>query len=392
MVKRIAIFCDGTWNRHDSAHPTNVVRLAQAVKPSSADGMTQVVLYVMGVGAGRGAGAVARAADRFLGGVLGWGLDANIEEAWRALIFTYEPGDEVFIFGFSRGAYTARSLAGLIRSCGIPPAAHLHLLGQGLARYRQRGRPETRPDSAESFLFRSEFAPFTATSQAEWDWRLLHRPGPCVRLEVAYLGVWDTVGALGVPGWWTAAPLFNAGYQFHDTALSRSVRAARHAVAVDERRRAFEPTLWSNLAALNRQALGLSAAEHLIEVPRNALKYREEWFPGNHGSVGGGGDRTGLSALALGFVAEGAAAEGLELWAPAMAALAAEGDPGAPLLNHSREGWLARWMREHGRDRDGPKMPAEVGGPAVARVRADATYRPPTLARVLPALTRDQAN
>jgi uncharacterized protein (DUF2235 family) len=386
MVKRIAIFCDGTWNRHDSAHPTNVVRLAQAVAPMGDDGLTQVVLYVMGVGTGRGAGAVARATDRFLGGALGWGLLENIEEAYRALIFTYEPGDHLYIFGFSRGAYTARSLAGLIRSCGIPPADHLHLIGQALARYRTRGRPETRPDDLSSFAFRADFAPYTVTSEAEWDWRMTHRPGLCVRLEVDYLGVWDTVGALGIPGTWSVAPILNAGHQFHDTALSRSVRAARHAVAVDERRTPYEPALWSNLDDLNRAALGLAPGHDLITVPRDRLRYREEWFPGNHAALGGSGEVRGLSAITFDWIAQGAMAEGLSLRPEALARARAERDLTAPLDGRRRDGWIDRIMRARGRDRAGPDSPRAVAAATADRVRADPAYRPGALTRVLGAL------
>ena len=173
-MKRIAIFCDGTWNRHDAVYPTNVVRLAQAVKLTAADGIKQQVFYVLGVGAGRGSNRFVRALDRVAGGAMGWGLIENIEDAYRALIFCYEPGDEIHIFGFSRGAYTARSLAGLLRSCGIPPRENVARIGEAVARYRSR-KPDTHPDDPESFLFRSEFAPFTATSDADWQWRLTRK-------------------------------------------------------------------------------------------------------------------------------------------------------------------------------------------------------------------------
>ncbi len=119
-MKRISIFCDGTWNQLSAPNATHVARLARAVRPSATDGRTQLVYYQQGVGTGRGTNAVARKMDKWLGGALGWGLDDNIIEAYRNLIFWYEPGDQIFIFGFSRGAYTARSLAGLIRTAGIP--------------------------------------------------------------------------------------------------------------------------------------------------------------------------------------------------------------------------------------------------------------------------------
>ena len=130
MTKNIAIFCDGTWNKSDAPAPTNVVRLAQAVRNTQPKGQerAQVVIYVEGVGTGRGAGKLAKFMDRNLGGMFGWGLLENIKEAYRAIIFNYEPGDQIFLFGFSRGAYTARSLAGLIRKAGILPRDKVHLI------------------------------------------------------------------------------------------------------------------------------------------------------------------------------------------------------------------------------------------------------------------------
>ncbi|MBL4810789.1 MAG: DUF2235 domain-containing protein [Rhodobacteraceae bacterium] len=384
-MKRIAIFCDGTWNRAEAEHPTNVVRLAQAVRLTAQDGVSQQVFYVMGVGTGRGSSLAARMLDRFTGGALGWGLIENIEDAYRALAFCYEPGDEIYITGFSRGAYTARSLAGLIRSCGIPPRENLARIGEAVARYRSR-QAGTRPYDVESYRFRAEFAPYTVTSPEEWDWRMKHAPGMCVQLKVSYLGVWDTVGALGVPGYWAVAPLFNSGYQFHDAVLSRSVASARHAVAVDERRRTFPPALWANLGKLNRLALGLAPGDPLGGIPREHLPYREEWFAGNHGSVGGGGDLKGLSAYSFAWIAQGAQRAGLDLRPEILAEVAAEEKLSAALNNKSDPGVWARLVALRTQDREGPEAARHVSDAARARVRADKRYRPKTLAKVMAAL------
>lgn len=392
-MKRIAIFCDGTWNRHDAVYPTNVVRLAQAVKLTAADGIKQQGFYVLGVGAGRGSNRFVRALDRVAGGAMGWGLIENIEDAYRALIFCYEPGDEIHIFGFSRGAYTARSLAGLLRSCGIAPRENVARIGEAVARYRSR-KPDTHPDDPESFLFRSEFAPFTATSDADWQWRLKTRPQLCVKLAVSYLGVWDTVGALGVPGYWTAAPLLNKRHQFHDADLSRMVASARHAVAIDERRRTFPPAMWSDkLDAMNRDALGLGADDPLDPAGRDDWPYRQEWFPGDHGSVGGGGDRQGLSAIACAWIAQGAVRAGLDLDARNLDSLRTGENIREALVNQSQMGLLAQLMRKRALDRDGPDRLADLSDAARDRIACDPTYQPPTLRRVLDqaqrAITRD---
>lgn len=120
-MKRIVVLCDGTWNETDDATPTNVVRLAQALAPRNGDGVAQIPVHIDGVGTGEGITWISRFLDKKLGGALGWGLTANVLEAYRNLVFLHEPGDELYVFGFSRGACTARSLAGFLRSTGILP-------------------------------------------------------------------------------------------------------------------------------------------------------------------------------------------------------------------------------------------------------------------------------
>lgn len=382
-MKRIAIFCDGTWNRHDAPHPTNVVRLAQAVKHTADDGRKQEVFYFLGVGTGRGSNAAARALDRWAGGAMGWGLIENIEDAYRSLVFSYEPGDEIYIFGFSRGAYTARSLAGLLRSCGIPPRENVHRIGEAIARYRSR-QVDTKPDDPASFQFRADFAPCTATSEKEWNWRQRSKPGLCVKLEVSYLGVWDTVGALGVPGYWKAAPIFNKSYEFHDADLSRLVKAARHAVATDERRKTFPPAMWSDkLEAMNKTALGLAEDLPLDPESRERWPYRQEWFPGDHGSVGGGGDRAGLSSYTFDWIAEGAQTVGLSMHGDVLDKVRQGQNIRENLRNRENVSVATKLMRLSSTDRDGPRKVAEVSRTALERIACDTQYRPKTLRHVL---------
>ncbi len=373
-MKRIAIFCDGTWNRPDAPYPTNVVRLAQAVRQTAIDGVKQVVVYLPGVGTGRGSNGLARWTDRLLGGALGWGLTDTIVEAYRTLVFAYEPGDQISIFGFSRGAYTARSLAGFIRSCGIAPRAHVARIPEALRRYQKRDGT-THPEDPSSYQFRADFAPSTATSSKELNWRLA-RGDESILLEIAYLGIWDTVGALGVPGHFMVAPLLNRGNQFHDADLSRSVKSARHAVSIDERRRTFAPTLWANLDQLNGAMMG-------------DLPYLQKWFPGDHGSVGGGGDRVGLSSITLEWIAAGAQAAGLDLSWAVLANLAA-GKNHAEALNNKTAppGLIGGLMAQSQRDRTGPIDLGDLSDAAVARWFDDADYRPATLDGVYAALFR----
>lgn len=416
-MKRIAIFCDGTWNRHDAPTPTHVVRLAQALAPEGADGVTQVVHYLPGVGSGEGVTKLSRFLDKFMGGAFGWGLDSRIQEAYRHLVFAYNPGDEIYIFGFSRGAYTARSLAGLIRSAGIPPKDHTERIPEAMDHYRKKAPADTKrvrgpkdkaareaekaaraakaqseadamglpsplkpyphPDSEAEIKFRARLSPGTPTSKLDAAWRARNGMGQQDLLKIKYIGVWDTVGALGLPGVLGAlAKITNRRYAFHDDKLSSSVSAARHAVAIDERRRLYPPTLWDNLARLN-------AGSDPEKPP-----YQQLWFPGNHRIVGGGGTVPELSAFPTAFVLEGAEDAGLAFNPDMRAALldcadAAADDQGArakPAFGNLFGLLLADRTLFQGAEEDAPN-PAQIS--RAARLRAKAgRWRPKTLEAV----------
>jgi uncharacterized protein (DUF2235 family) len=364
-MKRIVIACDGTWNRLDSAHPTNVAKFAQAVLPAGPDGVAQLVCHLDGVGSGRGTGWLAQAADRALGGLFGGGLMATLAEAYRFLVLNYAPGDQIHLVGFSRGAYTARSLAGLIRNCAIPDRAHAAAIPAALALYRARS-PATGPDGAAACWFRALHAAHVTTGPGEAAWRAERALPEGVPLRIAFVGVWDTVGALGLPGRLRLAPLVNRRLAFHDTALSGNVAAARHAVAIDERRRTFPPTLWDNLAALNAGA--------------DPAPYVQRWFPGDHGSVGGGSPVSLLSNDALLWVADGAASAGLALDAETVGDWRRDRDFLGPLT--ARPAGIRALLALDSRERRGPDRAEDVADAAVRRWRSDPGYRPRALRRV----------
>ncbi len=371
MKNRIAICCDGTWAGLDSRHPTNPLRLAKAILPADPrDGTVQITFHLDGVGTGRGTGRIARVTDRLLGGLFGSGLTETVAEAYRHLVFTYRPGDEIFLFGFSRGAFTARSLAGMIRNCGILARAHAERIDDALALYRSQ-LPADHPDGEQALDFRATYAPDVLTSDSERAWRERERPGQdwsrAVPLRLAYVGVWDTVGSLGVPAQWSISGLLNRRHRFHDTKLSSRVLAARHAVAIDERRRNFLPTLWDNVDALN--GLGLADPD---------APYQQRWFPGVHAAVGGGRPDTGLASGALLWVMEGAERQGLAVDPAARAAFAADADPLAPLTAHegSRPLGLRDLLRFGPVDRKGPEEPRFVASATCQRWAADPDYRP----------------
>ncbi|SMX42284.1 DUF2235 domain-containing protein [Actibacterium lipolyticum] len=320
-MKHIAIFCDGTWNKPDNKHQTNVWHVSQMIPSEHPDGTHQVAKYFKGVGTGEGGNRLGRAIDQYGGGAFGWGLQRKIEKAYIWLAEVFQPGDQIYIFGFSRGAYTARSLSGLIRASGIPPKRNFARIPEAFARYRSRAE-ETHPRSDASAAFRAEFSPDVVTGEGENAWRAENGKAAGHELKIAYLGIWDTVGALGVPGFLGAiAKPFNAKYLFHDAQLSSWVQAGRHALATDEARLFYPPTLWENLDTLNAKASG--------------RPYRQEWFAGDHGMVGGSGRERGLSNCALAWVAEGAVDAGLAFHPEKLAAFQRAQKYYGPLSNRS---------------------------------------------------------
>lgn len=368
-MKRIAIFIDGTWNRPDAQHPTNVLRLARCVSHHDRDAdMPQQVMYFPGVGSERGNNRMSCGIDRVFGGAFGWGLIQLVEEAYRSLVFAYEPGDEVYLFGFSRGAFAARSLAGLIRSAGICPPIHMARIPEAVERYVSRAK-NTHPDHPDSQIWREGFAPATATSRSDLKSRMDRGAGDApILLTLNYVGVWDTVKALGIPAFLLGAVRFNERYKFHDAKLSSSVMAARHALAIDEQRRTFPCSTWSNLDRLN--------GDDTDTKPR----YMQQWFPGNHGSVGGGGSRVDLSSVALHWIAQGAELAGLHLSWERMDYEAERRDPARGALDN-KFGPVGMFsvLNKLTAPREGPKETGELSVSALDRMAADSAYRPSTL-------------
>lgn len=297
-MKRLVFCFDGSWNRLDTPYPTNVLLTAESVLPM-ADGVVQVTFYDEGVGSEQG--------EELAGGMFGAGLVKNLSDGYRFLIFNYAPGDEIYVFGFSRGAYTARSFVGLLATSSILDRQQAHRANEAVNLYKRR--QSTDAFRLEAMAFRRDCAPHVCVSVAEDNWRADnvpgHRPGIKPLLKVNYLGVWDTVGSLGIPRYIVMANAVNRMHQFHDVSLSPMVEHARHAVAIDEHKIDFEPTLWENLDELNRRR---GAQLHSPDAP-----YQQRWFPGGHGSVGGGGERRGLSDLALDWIWDGARHAGLAL-------------------------------------------------------------------------------
>lgn len=272
MPKKIIICADGTWNKEDKTDqghpcPTNVVKIARALRQSDGTGVPQVVHYESGVGTDSG--------FRVRGGALGRGIWQNIVDCYRFIVHNYAPGDTLYMFGFSRGAFTVRSLAGLIRNSGILKRGCEGKEHEAIDLYRDYD-PNTTPDSETCKKFRAD---------------------NCIQPEpdIEFLGVWDTVGALGIPGLdGSFRFLKGLDWQFHDVTLSRSIRIARHALAIHEHRTFFVPTLWE-------QQPGMPASQ-----------LEQVWFTGAHSDVGGGYAEHELSDVALEWMIGEAKKAGLE--------------------------------------------------------------------------------
>jgi uncharacterized protein (DUF2235 family) len=275
-MKRIIICCDGTWNAPGDKDKgvlvkTNVQKLFESVSCADLTGNLQIKFYTEGVGT---SGSRLR---KVLDGATGWGLDDHILSAYKFLVWNYQTGDEIYLFGFSRGAYTARSVAGLVRNCGIIRNDDLDLINQAYDHYRDRKNPVWRPRGEAAVNFVKENS---------------HRA------NIKFIGVWDTVGALGIP--FTFLRSYNRNkYSFHDTTLSSSVDYAYQALAIDERRQSFTPTLWIQSPHINERG-----TPQMLE---------QRWFCGAHSNVGGGYPDARISDITLNWMAGNAQSTGLAL-------------------------------------------------------------------------------
>ena len=269
-MKKLAVYFDGTWNT--PVDRTNVYKLYKLTK--DVDATQQQATYIHGVGTEKGGVGLIAAFRNFLGGAFGDGLSKNICDGYEWLIQRYEDGDQIFLFGFSRGAYTARSLAGLIRNCGVLRPESIDQVGAAYGIYRDH-QP---PDSDSTVEFRRRHSRVVA---------------------VDFIGVWDTVGSLGIPVTGLDLPGFKRHYQFHDTHLSDNTRAAYHALAVNEYREPYAPTLWTPKTGKVRE-----------------LPVEQRWFIGAHSNVGGGYSPDLLCNPPCLWIQEMAIRHGLEFFSP----------------------------------------------------------------------------
>jgi hypothetical protein len=275
-MKRIVVLIDGTWNKEGLTSNTNVAMLDPAnrivagafIKPQAAHRIVQRVHYHDGVGSD------GDAAKKLLGGAIGFGLKQIIQECYGFVVADYAAGDEIYLIGFSRGAYAARALAGLIGASGIQRTADAATFEIAWQHYRVSPVARTEPATA-SPSEQKAIADYAATRPAFHDTR-----------DIKCVAVWDTVGSYGIPAGIGLAALARyitlVSLGFHDTSFGDHVAVGLHAVAVDEHRRPFVPTFWT--IAKGQQPKG-----HVEQT----------WFAGAHCNVGGGYPDPGLSDQAL---------------------------------------------------------------------------------------------
>ena len=275
--KRLAVFLDGTWNV--VGDNTNVWPLKSLCAPSDSSGTEQLSYYEKGV-------------NGFLGGVFGKGLDRNITDSYQWLINNYEVEDDIFIFGFSRGAYTARSLGGFIAKCGLLKAGAPLGVKQLYERYR---RPKERTIWA---LLDAQQKGTLGETTLEEQWMLKYS----MAIHIKLVGVWDTVGELGIP-LFSIPGISRSTLGFLTTGLRRPIDVGFQALAVDEHRRAFSPTLWT-VKTLNHP-------DPVAAPPRPITSVEQRWFVGAHANVGGGYESDLLPQMPLRWQMKKASLHGL---------------------------------------------------------------------------------
>ncbi|HCK84289.1 MAG TPA: hypothetical protein DHW63_07175 [Hyphomonadaceae bacterium] len=318
-MKRIVICMDGTWQNlawqtidRDKVtgwpldRRTNVAKVAQQTANADDKGVQQLVYYSPGVGARTFASKDQKVAN--YEGATGEGSEENIIAAYLFLSFNYELGDEIYLFGFSRGAFGVRSLAGLVRRCGILKRTETAQVRNALGLYRERDQDKY-DLKASQFRKLNSVAPIAGQEDVGLD-----DPGA---VRVTYIGVFDTVvmrkSIAEIAG--LAQP--DPEHKFHDLKLGNHVMSARQAIAIDERRNTLPLTPWSNI--------GDFCALKGCDPCSPDAPYQQKWFAGSHGDVGGGASRE-LSSVSRKWVLRGAAQCGLKF----NETLRTEGGPSSP--------------------------------------------------------------
>ena len=293
MAKNIVVLSDGTGQEGGEGNPTNVYQMFRMLENRTD---RQVVFYDRGVGTGW---------RKVTGNIGGRGISRNIRECYEFIFENFQPGDQIYLIGFSRGAATVRSLSSFIHYFGMLPKSRPELIKRAYEIYKT-SNPERRKARADDFVGRHH---------TMWT-------------RIRFLGCYDTVPALGLP-WKPASALLDGipgfRHRFHDFRLSESVENAYHALAIDDERKTFHPALWD------------------AEV-ESYQTVRQVWFAGMHTDVGGGYAERGLSDISLVWLTQQAVGLGLLLY-PANEVTVRE-DAGGHLHDSRGSGWKKVYRRE----------------------------------------------
>lgn len=309
-MANIVVCCDGTGNSY-GANNTNVVDLYASIVRDD----DQIANYDPGVGTFSVFGRILGAkVGVLMGKAFGFGLTENIEDAYRYLMDRYQPDDKLFLFGFSRGAYTARALAGMLNKVGLLQKGSVNLIPYASDLYNTRNNDQIAAGFKKTY---------------------------CNECKPHFVGVWDTVGSLG---WWY-------GKKFFNTRLNKDVRHAYQAISIDEKRKKFPISIWE---------------EEALEPGQNV---EQVWFAGVHSDIGGWYTERDLSDIALIWMLENAHREGLRLkdgWRDRL-------NPKAQgMIHESRSGFWRIWRPAIRKIPDGANIHTSV----LKRIEADKRYRP----------------
>ncbi|MDJ0853343.1 MAG: DUF2235 domain-containing protein [Myxococcota bacterium] len=294
MAKNIVVLSDGTAKEGGQGSSTNVYKLFNMLLDRSA---SQVVFYDPGLGTGR---------HKVTGRIGGLGISRNIKQCYEFLFENFRAGDRIYLLGFSRGATTVRSLSSLVEHFGILPRSRRELIHEAYEIYRS---------AEDEYDLRARANAFVERHHTMWT-------------RVKFLGVWDTVRALGLPTFAKLNLVVDKLFQhrFHNLRLAPCVDVAIQALAIDEQRRSFTPSLWDGQVE-----------------PGQSM--RQVWFAGMHSDVGGGYAEHGLSDIALEWMLRHAVDAGLELYTHHQQVIKANADG---VMHDSRTG-LGRLYRRRQR-------------------------------------------
>jgi len=276
MAKNIIVLCDGTGQKGGVNTNTNVYKLFNMLEDRTPD---QIVYYDAGIGTGE---------NKVLSQIFGIGFGKNMIECYRFIFENFEAGDRIYLFGFSRGAATVRSLSAFIELFGILPQSRRDLIDEAFEIYQIK----TKGDESEAGLQYTERTKLNRREQKAKEFIAKHHT---MWTRVRFLGVWDTVSALGISGSFLDMIVDRIWpHKFHNYNLCAGVDFARHALSIDDERKTFHPQLWAPL-----------------RPGENPDRLKQVWFCGVHTDVGGGYPEEELSFYSLQWMIKEATDKGL---------------------------------------------------------------------------------